>query len=77
MSQDAKDNLPVIEDLPKVVGAKNATKFTPHVVQLRTGALTTWSDLAGFYKFIEDQNLETQFGVAVDDRTHEDHSVAK
>ena len=31
LALDAKDNLPVIEDWPQVVGPKNATKFTPHV----------------------------------------------
>lgn len=64
-----------LDDVPQVVGQKNASKFTPHIAQLRTGNLSTVTEMIQIYQFILNQEENNQFGLALDDRTYEDVSV--
>ncbi len=75
LAQDAKEGITGMHDLPLVVGNKNINKFTPHIAQIRTGALATWTDLSTIYRYIACQPPNYKIGLAVDDRTFEDASI--
>lgn len=47
--EDEKTNSMFLDDVPQVVGHKNASKFTPHVAQLRTGNLATVTEMVQIY----------------------------
>ena len=62
-------------EFPPIVGVKNLQKFTPHVGYLRTGALTTQSEIGSLFSYVSDLADENQYGLVLDDRTYEDASV--
>jgi len=74
-AEDEKNNIFVKDDVPMVVGQKNANKFTPHIGQFRSGQLATVSELVQMYQYVLNLREECQFGLAFDDRGFEDISV--
>ena len=62
-------------ELPPIVGSKNAAKFTPHTAYIRTGNLTTFSEVGSLFGYVGELAEENQFRLVLDDRTYEDTSV--
>lgn len=62
-------------EFPPIVASKNATKFTPHSAYIRTGCLTTFSEVGSLFGYVGDLAEENQFRLVLDDRTYEDASV--
>ena len=41
-------------EFPPIVGAKNVTKFTPQIAYIRTGCLTTFSEVGSLFGYVGD-----------------------
>lgn len=70
---EEKEGEVLVQDVPLVVGNKNANKYTPDIASFRCGKFVTSSELQNILTYRNSMKVEDQFQLMMDDRTCEEN----